>query len=160
MIQRIQTLYLLLVAVAGALMFFIHLVSLIPEQQSVETAVYHMSMLRTEKLVNGTSGMVMRSWPGVLMNVVVISFSVLVMLQYRNRKKQIRSSHLLLLLVLTNIVLMIYDVEQLRNSAGTGFMLTYNVFSLLPVLQLLFSRLATAAIKKDEELVRSADRLR
>ena len=160
MIQRIQTVYLLLVAISGLLMFFLHLVSLIPLQPAVETAVYHLSMLRTEKLVNGESSMVMREWPGVVMNVVVIALSVLVILQYRNRKKQIRSSHLLLLLILINVVMMIFDVEKLRSILGDGYMLTYNVFSLIPVLQLLFSRLATSAIKRDEALVRSADRLR
>lgn len=160
MIQRIQTVYLLLVALSGVLMFFFHLVSLVPLQPSVETAVYHLSMLRTEKLINGESSMVMREWPGVVMNVVVIAFSVLVILQFRNRKKQIRSSHFLLLLILINVVLMLIDVEKLRGLLGNGYMLTYNVYSLLPVIQLLFSRLATTAIKRDEALVRSADRLR
>ena len=58
------------------------------------------------------------------------------------------------------IGLIIFDVNTLNNAVGAGHSISYTVFTLFPILQLVFTRLATSAIKSDEALVRSADRLR
>ncbi|MBL7923895.1 MAG: DUF4293 domain-containing protein [Bacteroidia bacterium] len=160
MIQRIQSVYLILVALAGILMYFFPVVSLVPSGAEAEPVIYHLSALKVETLLNGSSSLLMRYWPMVLLNALVIAFAALVVMQYKNRKKQITYTHMLLLLVLAQIVMIIYDVDLLLKVAGGAHMISYNAFSILPLLQILFTRLATSAIKKDEDLVRSADRLR
>lgn len=160
MIQRIQTIYLALVALAGILMYFFPFVSLVPETANADTVIYHVSALQVELLNNGVSSVFMRYWPMVILNTLIVAFSVYVILMYKTRSKQIKLSHLLLILILAQLTLVVYDVSSLKHVAGEGYMISYNVFSLLPLLQIVCTRLAAAAIRKDEALVRSADRLR
>lgn len=160
MIQRIQTIYLALIAICGLLMYFFPLVSIVPENAAAEPVIYHLSALTVNVLNNGISSVLMRPWPVVILNAIVIAFSVYTILQYRNRKNQLRFTLLILLLIMAEIVFMVLDVQRLSKVAGTEHMMTFGIYSVLPLLQLLFSRLATGAIKKDEALVRSADRLR
>ena len=160
MIQRIQTIYLALTAICGLLMYFFPLVSLVPANASAEPVIYHLSALEVNVITNGTSNVLMRLWPVVVLNALTIAFAVFTILQFKSRVKQIRFTHFLLILQLIQIVFIVFDVEKLSTVAGEGHMITFGVFSVLPALQLLFTRLATGAIKKDEALVRSADRLR
>jgi hypothetical protein len=111
-------------------------------------------------LDNGTESMLVRYWPTLILTAVIIAFSVVTILQYKKRLQQIKFTHLLMILLIAQVLLLAFDVEQLRGVAGEGYMISYNVFTILPVLQIVFCRLATAGIKKDEALVRSADRLR
>ena len=96
----------------------------------------------------------------MVLNAFPISFAVYTIIQFYSRVKQIRFTHFLLILQLIQILVIVFDVEKLSNVAGQAHMITFGVFSVIPALQLLFTRLATGAIKKDEALVRSADRLR
>jgi hypothetical protein len=160
MIQRIQSVYLLLVALAGVLMFMFPFVSLVPSTQDAYPAIYHMSSLKIEELLNGTSSVFMRLWPMVVLNTVIIAFALFVIFQFKNRKSQITYTHFLLFLLLGEIGLIVYDVNSLNTAVGDGHSISFTVFTLLPVAQLVLTRLATTAIKKDEALVRSADRLR
>lgn len=98
--------------------------------------------------------------PTLILTAVIIAFSVVTILQFKKRLQQIKFTHLLMILLIAQVLLLAFDVEQLRGVAGEGYMISYNVFTILPVLQIIFCRLATAGIKKDEALVRSADRLR
>jgi len=160
MIQRIQTIYLALTAICGLLMYFFPLVSLVPANELAEPVIYHLSALEVKVIANGTANILMRLWPVVVLNAITIAFSVFTILQFKQRVKQIRMTHFLLILLLIQIVFIVFDVEKLSKVAGTGHMMTFGLYSVLPLLQLLLTRLATGAIKKDEALVRSADRLR
>lgn len=160
MIQRIQTVYLLLVALIGGLLYIYPLVSLVPANANAEPVIYHVSALKVEMLTNGTSDLMMRFWPVVVLKALVIAFALLIVFQYRNRRRQMNYTQLLLLLNLAQIVLLVVDVDRLLTITGTNHQVSYSVFAVLPVIQLVLTRLATAAIRKDDELVRSADRLR
>jgi len=160
MIQRIQSIYLLLVAIAGIFMFIYPFVSLVPDGSSADPAIYHLSALKVEILNNGISSVLMLPWPMVLLNTLIISFSCIVIMQYKKRKTQIVFTHLLLLLLIGQIILIGYDVNKISYVAGVGHSVSFTVFTLFPILQIIFTRLATSAIKKDDNLVRSADRLR
>ena len=160
MIQRLQTVYLALVAIIGMCMYFFPLVSLVPSAAGSLPTIYHISALQVTMLENGTESMLVRYWPTLILTAVIIAFSVVTILQYKKRLQQIKFTHLLMILLIAQVLLLAFDVEQLRGVAGEGYMISYNVFTILPVLQIVFCRLATAGIKKDEALVRSADRLR
>lgn len=160
MIQRIQSVYLLLVSIAGALMFIYPFVSLVPDSTGADPAIYFVSSLNIEVLLNGKSAVFMRLWPMVILNMIIITFALFALLQYKKRKTQIIYSHILLFLILGQIALIAFDVNTLNTAVGAGHSISFTVFTLLPLLQILFTRLATSAIKGDEALVRSADRLR
>jgi Domain of unknown function (DUF4293) len=160
MIQRIQSVYLFIVALAGIFMFIYPFVSLVPNTQDADPSIYHMSSLKIEVLLNGAASVFMRLWPMVVLNTVVIAFSIFTLIQFKNRKTQISYTNFLMFLIIGEIVLIAYDVNNLNNAVGAGHSISFTVFTFLPILQIVFTRLATSAIKKDEALVRSADRLR
>lgn len=160
MIQRIQSVYLLLVAVSGILMFFFPLVSLVPSATSAAPTVYHLSALKVELLDAGSVSVYVRYWPSLVVNVLVIAFSVFTLLQFRKRPFQIKCANFLLLLIVCELVLLAFNVERLKSSVAPDHITSYNVFSVIPVIQVMLARFAVSAIRKDEALVRSADRLR
>lgn len=84
--------------------------------------------------------------------------SVVSMLFYSNRKKQLLFNRINLLI---QIIILGVLAWQRLNSSGGGFELSKKgVWFLLPVVSIVFLLLASRAIFKDEELVKSADRLR
>jgi len=160
MIQRIQSVYLLAVAVAGILMYFFPLVSLVPSSVSSSPVIYHMSVLQVEMLSGGQTSVYIRYWPSLILNAFIIAFSVYVILQYKKRPFQIKCANILMLLLIAELAILAFDVERLKSSAAPDHMTTYNVFTAIPIIQVILARLALSGIKKDEALVRSADRLR
>lgn len=160
MIQRIQSVYLLLVAVIGVLLYCFPLVSLVPSQAGALPVIYHISALQVESLVNGTSDLYVRYWPTLVLNALIIAFSFYTILQYKKRPLQIKCANGLMLMILVLLVLFALDVDRLRSGAASTHMIAYNLYSALPVIQVVLVRMAVGGIKKDEALVRSADRLR
>lgn len=160
MIQRIQSVYLLLVALAGIFMFMYPFVSLVPNTPDADPSIYYISSLKIEVLLNGTSSIFMRLWPMVILNTVIIAFALFTLIQFKNRKAQITYTYFLFFLLIGEIALIVYDMNSLNTAVGAGHSISFTVFTLLPILQIVFTRLATSAIKRDEALVRSADRLR
>ena len=160
MIQRIQSVYLLLVAVTGILLYGFPIVSLVPSQAGTSPAIYHISALQVESLINGTSQLYVRYWPTLILNALIIAFAFFTILQYKKRSLQVKCANCLMLMILVLLVLLALDIERLRSGAASSHMIAYNIYSALPVIQLILVRMAVGGIKKDEALVRSADRLR
>ena len=91
-----------------------------------------------------------------LLNLLILILSLLALFSFKKRKKQLSYLNLTLLLSLALLSSMyfldFYSVDEKAKSIRWAF--------ILPALNLIFSFLASHFIKKDEELVRSADRLR
>ena len=101
------------------------------------------------------------------MNLVVILFSAFIIFSFKNRKKQIKLAAFNFLLICTFIVLMFYSFDNAKsfldlslNNQGAELSTTYGIGMILPLLSLVFNFLAIKGIRKDEELVKSADRIR
>lgn len=77
---------------------------------------------------------------------------------FKNRKQQIKITRIAGLLTLAEIVFIIISYTNTKNLNVTDFSFGYVVF-ILPVSTLLFF-LAGKAIKKDDELIKSVDRIR
>lgn len=160
MIQRIQSIYLLAVAISGILMYFFPLVSLVPSAASASPVIYHLSALQVEILDGGQTSVYVRYWPSLILNAFIVAFSVYTILQFRKRPFQVKCANVLLLLIIAELALMAFDVERLKSSAAPDHMTAYNIFTAIPIIQVILARMAVSGIKKDEALVRSADRLR
>jgi DMSO reductase anchor subunit len=95
---------------------------------------------------------------------IVVSLAGLLLfciLQYRNRKQQITLCWLSYLLILGLVVLLYLSVDHIvANLQDATAPVAYGVSTYLPVVALVFVFLAKRAIKKDELLVSSQDRLR
>lgn len=157
MIQRIQTVWLLVAAITllGLFVFpyvsFIDLVGL--GKQIYVTGIYSSN---NNESVRESSSVILAIYAGIV--VIVPLFTIFL---YKNRKRQV-------LLIIVEIVLIVLlgiwmwstahttlDVINQRIQAG-------NVgvgFFLLPV-AIIFLGMAASSIRKDEKLIKSADRLR
>lgn len=136
MIQRIQTLYLFLaVIVAGGLPFVFNL-----WKTSSETLVYAFD----EPMLLG----------GFVLSGVLSLISIFL---FKNRKLQFVINRLTIIL---NFILLIALVYRSLNLPGDAEVSEKGIGIFLPIISIVMIVLANKAIKKDEDLVKSVDRLR
>ncbi|RTY95189.1 DUF4293 domain-containing protein [Flavobacterium sp. GT3R68] len=137
MIQRIQTIYLILaLVVTGVLPYCFPL-----WEMADGTAVYFMTnMLFT--ILFGLSTML----------------SVMSILFYKKRQHQFVLNRLNIILNLILLGLFIY--RSLNLSGETNLVSEKGIGMFLPIVAIVFLVLANKAIKKDDDLVKSVDRLR
>lgn len=147
MIQRIQSVFLLFVAIIAALLFVFPAEIYI---SATETIKYTLLPFGVKE---GTSPIIYGLFAA---NLGLIILAIVCIFQYKNRRKQLKTSRLLMLLAAMQVSLMfvfsLYDAE--------GYTKSYTWAAYLPIGTIVFSLLAGIFIKKDEELVRSADRIR
>ncbi|MCB0501605.1 MAG: DUF4293 domain-containing protein [Bacteroidetes bacterium] len=137
MIQRIQSIYLLLAAVAVVVFNFVALG--IDETPEPDVVVFGKNMLAL-----------------FIPSLVIAGISFITIFLFSNRKLQMSITRINLFLVLVLIGLTIYflfvDQANAVESPGMGL--------ILPIFTFLFSFIALKKIGADEKLVRSIDRLR
>lgn len=136
MLQRIQTVYLILSAIVSCgLIFVFNLWTTVEDK--VVFAEDHLLVL------------------GLFMLSGVLSLASVFM--FKNRKSQFVLGRLNIIL---NFFLLGFFVYQLLKSSGESKISENGVGMFLPILSIVFLVLANKAIKKDEDLVKSVDRLR
>ena len=134
MLQRIQTIYLLFV-------FLIELAGFI--------------FLPQRLLYSGVSVEVNQSYILLISNVLLIVFPFWNIFQFRNRKRQFVLNRVLLLITL--VVLSSQCIGYFRADINETQQLLVCVIYMLTII---FLSLANKSIKRDDDLIRSADRLR
>jgi len=136
MIQRIQSLFLVIVAIlTGILPFFFNL---------------WIDVDGTEVFANNE----------LLISIAFYASAVLAiwsMVQFKNRKSQFVINRLNMIL---NVFLLGFFVYRSLNLSGETLVSEKGIGMLIPVFSIIFLVLANRAIKKDEDLVKSVDRLR
>ncbi len=90
--------------------------------------------------------------------VIGLAFFVAIF-RYENRVKQLRITRIMIILVFAFIITLLSSAYNTVNSPGISNVVT-GIAVIFPSVSIVFAALATRAIKKDEELVKSADRLR
>jgi hypothetical protein len=151
MIQRIQTIFLLLVTIVSALLLFVPFVRYNSTPAPVEVSLMPVA-------ANGAiSSMI---YIPVAINLLIFVLSVYIIMQYKRRIFQMKMTNLLMALstILLGVMLLFEYVNP--AVAGTQTPKDYLWGAYLPIISVIASFLASRYIKKDEELVRSADRLR
>ena len=143
MIQRIQTLFLIAVALVALLLLFI------PFQVANDANTFGINLLSGFHSPTITSNI----YVPLVLAFAIIGLAVFTILKFKNRILQYKLSNVLMLL---NIILL--AVFFLLNFYQGAVSFSFGAF--LPVLGIAFSFLAAHFIKKDEQLVRSADRIR
>lgn len=138
MIQRIQTIYLLLVAIA-CIAFFSIPAGVIQKPDGTVANWQILSIL-----------------PVVIIVVIIAVVALAAIFMYKNRQNQMK-------LVLLNIIFSVVMIGVLGFELVQHIGIAHYSFRLgiiLPIFILLFNSLAYGSIKGDEKLVRSMDRLR
>jgi peptidoglycan/LPS O-acetylase OafA/YrhL len=141
MIQRIQSVWLLLAAACAFL-------------------TYNM-VLYVGTLSNGTQLKFALADHFLLVAFIVGlgTLSLVAIMLFKNRKAQYRLTMTTLLLTVGFIFLEYYVIEDFKkdNFLQTG---SYQIAALLPILMVIFLIFAARGIRRDEKLVKSLDRLR
>jgi len=155
MIQRIQSLYLLMTALFSTIFLWGKILRFTDNLHNE----FYIKLGGIFKVTGGAvTENIEKVIPVTFLLLLIPLVSFITIFVFKNRRLQMRITAALTgLIIIMIIVLTVYTFNMIRN---------YNaVFSpgvnlILPVLMLIFSYLAYRGIRKDEELVRSYDRLR
>ena len=90
----------------------------------------------------------------------LLALTAFIMFSYKNRKRQLVLGRVNYFLILALVVFIHVSIKKILGQMGAGQSIVYGISTYLPVVSLVFQFLANRAIKKDEELVKSLDRLR
>jgi uncharacterized membrane protein YcgQ (UPF0703/DUF1980 family) len=146
MIQRIQSLYLLLAAAAGAATWFFDI-----WKATLNDNVVSYFNVQSSYLV-------------FVLYMVIVMLALVCIFLFKKRKVQFRLTVLNIFLSIAAIVLQYFKVLDFANSLQTGGKTitssSYLPAAFLPVLILVFLFMAAKGIYKDEKLIKSLDRLR
>jgi hypothetical protein len=136
MIQRIQSLYLFFVAIANILaIFFVNIIVEGPEN-TIFTLV--------KALNKGTF-------------IIFASLAIISLFSYKKRINQFVLNRLNIIL---NFFLLGFFVYRTLSLPGEGLLSEKGIGMLVPIISIVFLSVANKATKKDEDLVKSVDRLR
>lgn len=151
MIQRIQTLFLLVVAVLSGLMLTGDLISL----TAGDTTVFSLSFMG---LGEQGGDIIQRLWPMTVILALVPLLAFIAIFLYKNRPLQMRFAMLVLLLSLGTLILGAFYI--LMFDRKIDITVVWRAKALFPLISAILAWLAHRAILKDEVKVRSYDRLR
>lgn len=150
MIQRIQTLYLLLVVILGTLLCFFS-----PVQFLMPAATEYAHLYVLDK------------WPMAVMTIAVPLLAFLTIFLFKRRFLQVRLNIMNVIFCLGFYALLaLYTAyvvkghEPINDMPLKGADWYINVWAAIPLVNLILLMMATRRILKDEALVRAADRLR
>lgn len=152
MIQRIQSIWLLLASLTICCLVFIPMVT-----ANVGGIEYHIIASGLYKKVGNQTTQVESYLPLFISTVAVILICLLNIFNFKRRTIQKR-------IIMTTIVLIIglsfWYSQYAKNIPGGLKDDTYSIGMFLPVIAILFCLMAIRGINNDEKLLRSADRLR
>lgn len=159
MLQRIQTIYILILTVLLFIAPFFSFTQFNLEEGNILF------------LATGMKGDITILDSFVFPNYVItgylvsVSFSILMLVNYKKRSRQMRYGKLLYLIISITLCYMLiesYNLKNLINSLENVVFVgqTYHIGFFLLVSSFPFLFLANRSIKKDEDLVKSLDRLR
>jgi len=157
MIQRIQSLFLAVAAIAAILMFFFPIADFYSETLgNYKLLATGLKCLDPDPKIHPSA---LFAIPLLVFVLGSTGLSLITLFLYKNRQFQIRllSFNILITIVLVIVIFLFYvnSVQKL-----TGIPPVYEFGAFCPLINLLFLILANRYIRKDQNLVRSADRLR
>lgn len=155
MIQRIQSLYLLLTSLLPVLFLSSNYLKFFNDSGSV----YYMNFRGIwESEASGApqliSSLILLS--GIMLLIIILSVTAIFL--FKKRKIQMKLAGSVILFTILYIGLMLYYILWVTGKYQAELVPVYRMF--IPVLILIFGILAYMGIRRDENLVKSLDRLR
>lgn len=151
MIQRIQSIYLFFALTMMVLPFFIPYAEVIGQYGEVYQLTGQGIFAQGGQLLEYT-------YPTLIILGVSALLSLVTIFLYKKRLLQLRLSVINLFLMLGSVALMAYYLFHFHQSEPG--LIQYDFGFVFPVIAFILTILAFRAIKKDELLIRSADRIR
>ena len=163
MIQRIQSLYLFISAIATGLVMFLPLYT-----AKFDVATLHVDYAKAELVSEGSTLESLEHLYVMIIVLLTVGLSLATIFLFKNRPTQMKLARLASLLNTALLVAILFlavdggknmvNVKALAN--GGEVMGQYGVGAFLPIIGMILCFLAGIAIMKDEAMVRSANRLR
>jgi uncharacterized membrane protein YhhN len=155
MIQRIQTVYLLIIVLLSGFTIF----SPVADLLNTASGLTYIINLKGIYLVQGTENIYQSSvWSLSMVSLLIPFLSIITILTYKDRIKQIRFSVINMLLMIGFYVLLFLYLWLGSKNLNADWHL--RTVCILPLISIVFNYLAIGAIGKDEALVKSMDRIR
>lgn len=155
MIQRIQSVYLFLIALLSSLLFSGSIVNFINGSGSVFKITFASIIKSAES--NGLE-VIEKLIPLSVLIILIPIISLVTIFVFKNRKIQMRLAMFLMILCTLMVFALIHGSIIIISKFGAT--ITPGFKMILPLVMLILSVLAYLGIKKDDHLVKSYDRLR
>ncbi len=151
MIQRIQSIYLLLTVICYTIILFFPIAT-----------INDNSFYSVWSINDNLGNIIAKTYYLGLMAIIISILSIASIFSFRKRFVQSKICSVLYIFILLFLVLMFYIYPELllNKTLGDNFSMKYSYIAILTIIPIIFVWLANRAIIKDEKLVRSADRLR
>jgi hypothetical protein len=161
MIQRIQTVYLLLIVALGITLIFMPVLQLVTPEEAEELRIYELGASGLTLITNEDCQpeVCLQGLWGLLLTTALIPALALVnIFLYRKRLLQARLNIFLALLCLGYYGVLAIYIWQAKLALGVEWHLI--PWASIPLICFVLTLMATRRILKDEALVRAADRIR
>jgi Domain of unknown function (DUF4293) len=153
MIQRIQTIFLLIAVAIAVGLFFVPL----SQKPDFDPQSGDILLTLDVKGISGSNGSHQTVWPMLILNILIGLCCLIAIFQFRNRPLQIKITMFSFLLSCILLVGVFWYADRISSLPGKS---EYLVGVYLIFVQLFVLIRAIKSIRKDEEMVRSADRIR
>ena len=154
MIQRIQSLYLLIADLLIAMLFFVPFAEI--AGKGGHLYLLSATGFRPEEASGGA--VLVNTWPLLFLSGVLLLGLIFVLFQFKNRVRQIKFSYAAILLQLILTALICFFAWSGSYQVGGTFSL--KIYFTLPLIASVIVYLAIRGIRKDDNLVKSIDRIR
>lgn len=156
MIQRKQSIFLLLAAIALGLLHYFPLATFIGDKDSLVLYVFKVISLVPDHVPALPEYFI---FPLLIINALIIVLTLVTIFLFKNRMSQLNLLRISLILLMIMIGGFFFYYVNILEKASGG-LTAYDIGAYMPLVAFVFYILAYRGIMSDEKLVRSADRLR
>lgn len=161
MIQRIQSVFLLLIIILIATLCGISILHLVYVEPESKTTEYILNLFYFNKFENGLLIESNLQYDLILISSLIIGLSIYVLMNFKNRIKQMSFTQINLLAIIGLIVAFAVKAYLFIPNFSSDKMMLSSIFGIAIFLFIVYLNVRVyVLIKKDEDLVRSADRIR
>jgi hypothetical protein len=156
MIQRIQTVFMLLAALCLAAFFYFEIIVFTSGAEQVRFDLCFLRSTDPSRILPEPAFILVAPY-------IVVALFLMILVNiflYKKRRTQIMVGNLIIFGLLGLLTFMLLTPDQLTEKLGGDWDQSVKIGYYLPILAIVFMILAMRSIKKDEELVRSTERLR
>ena len=155
MIQRIQTVYLLIIVILSSLTLFLPMVSFMPKDIDLQPLyeLKQMNLVGTGDVYSNLT-----TWTLFVLTLCIPIVALITIFLYKKRTLQISLTVANMILLVGYYVLLAIAIWSISDRLNADCHLHFTV--IFPLINIILAYLALRGIAKDEALVRSLDRLR
>jgi hypothetical protein len=162
MIQRIQSVFLFVVVILGVVIFLFPIATFYSDTEFIKFFLCSVRDQAPDPFNEMSTASRVSNWiyPLALsiLQVVIVLITLITIFKFKRRPLQIRLNYLNIFLTVLMIGGIFYFSTILEESIGTTAQ--YGIGGVFPLVSIILFFLSNIFIKKDERLIRSADRLR